>query len=69
VGSRGVGYELGVLAESNGLAFLPVDRDLDLARSGGPASCVLLTVRPAQLPRLHALTAGTVDVTHLGDLA
>jgi hypothetical protein len=69
VGSRGVGYELGVLAESNGLAFLPVDHDIDLARSGGPASCVLLTVRPAQLPQLHALVDGTVAVTLLGDLA
>ncbi|MGN6272028.1 MAG: hypothetical protein ACTHMQ_02950 [Protaetiibacter sp.] len=69
VGSRGIGYELGVLAESNGLAFLPVDHDIDLARSGGPASCVLLTVRPAQVTQLHALVDGTVAVTHLGDLA
>jgi len=69
VGSRGVGYELGVLAESNGLAFLPVDHDLDLARSGGPASCVLVTVRASEVPHVHALVDGAVPVTHLGDLA
>lgn len=69
VGSRGVGAELGVLAESNGLVVLPVDHDLDLARSGGPASCVLLTVRPADAARVEALVAGAVPVTHVGDLA
>lgn len=68
VGSRGVGYELGVLAETNGLAFHPVDHDLDLARSGGPASCVLLAVRPSAVARILDL-AGSVPVTELGDLA
>ncbi|HTN58733.1 MAG TPA: hypothetical protein VL043_10730 [Protaetiibacter sp.] len=69
VGSRGVGYELGVLADTNGLTFLPVDHELDLARSGGPASCVLLTVRGGDVARVHALTHGVVPVTYLGDLS
>lgn len=69
VGSRGVGYELDVLATSNGLTFLPVDHDIDLARSGGPASCVLLTVRPSEVTRIHALTDGVVPLNYLGDLA
>lgn len=69
VGSRGVGAELAVLAESNGLALLPVEHDLDLARSGGPASCVLLTVHPAEVPHVEALVAGAVPLTHVGDLA
>jgi len=69
VGSRGVGHELGVLAESNGLTLLEVRHELDLARSGGPASCVLVTVRPSAATRLHQLVDGAVDLTYLGDLA
>lgn len=68
VGSRGVGYELGVLAATNGLAFAEHDHDLDLARSGGPASCVLLTVRPEEVARVRALAAGAVPIRELGEL-
>ncbi len=43
VGSRGVGYELKELAASAGLtAVLEPEITVDLAASGGPASCVLV---------------------------
>lgn len=63
VGSKGVGHEARVLAETNGLVWRPTtDHGVDLDHSGGPASCVLIAVRddawsavlaalPADLPR------------------
>lgn len=69
VGSRGVGYELDVLAATNGLDFQAVPHDLDLARSGGPASCVLVTVGPLDAPAVRDLADGNVAVTLLGELA
>lgn len=69
VGSRGIGHEVDLLAQSNGHSFVPAAHQLDLLASGGPSSCVLLTVRPADAHRVYAVVAGAVTVTHLGDLA
>lgn len=46
VGSKGVGYEARALADTSGLDWRPGPHDVDLDHSGGPASCVLVAVRP-----------------------
>ncbi|PZN06191.1 MAG: hypothetical protein DIU69_13535 [Bacillota bacterium] len=55
VGSRGIAYEAGLMATLAGLRFEPVpDPGLDLARSGGPATCCLVAIEPAALRRVEA---------------
>ena len=47
VGSHGIGYEIGELVGTAGLAGLDAaEHGVDLAASGGPASCVLVAVHP-----------------------
>lgn len=46
VGSHGAGYELAELAATADLILEPFEHDLDLEKTGGPASCVLVTVSP-----------------------
>lgn len=56
VGSHGVAYEMDELARPAGLVAVPVDAPaFDLRRSGGPATTVLVSVRPDALPALRAL--------------
>lgn len=57
VGSRGTGYEAAQMAALAGLRFEPEpDPGIDLAKSGGPATCCLLAVAPAGLSRVAAAT-------------
>ena len=51
VGSKGIGYEAGVLAATAGLkaAF---DTRLDLEKSAGPATCLLTSLWPDKLEDL-----------------
>lgn len=66
VGSKGLAYELGQLAEVAGLvaAALP-EPGIDMKRSGGACAVVIASVAPEH--RLPA-TIGTVPVTLLGTL-
>lgn len=60
VGSRGIGYEAGQLAESSGCALTWLPHPLPLDASGGPASCVLLACDPASIPDLRNTVPGHV---------
>ena len=60
VGSRGIGYEAGQLAESSGCALAWLPHPLPLDASGGPASCVLLTCDPASVADLRNAVPGHV---------
>ena len=53
VGSRGIGYEAGQLAESSGCALTWLPHPLPLDASGGPASCVLLACDPTSIADLR----------------
>ena len=60
VGSRGIGYEAGQLAESSGCALTWLPHPLPLDASGGPASCVLFACDPASVPDLRNTVPGHV---------
>ena len=60
VGSRGIGYEAGQLAESSGCALTWLPHPLPLDVSGGPASCVLLACDPASVADLRNTVPGHV---------
>jgi hypothetical protein len=60
VGSKGVRYEAEQLATSAGLRFDPADPcPIELTKSGGPSSCVLVAVEPGTAEDLRAAAAGT----------
>ncbi len=68
VGSRGLLAEAHDLAASAGLHFVPAPApSLDLAQSGGPATCCLFTLALAALPALRALPLPPLAV--IGTLA
>lgn len=60
VGSRGIGYEAGQLAESSGCALTWLPHPLPLDASGGPASCVLFACDLASVPDLRNTVPGHV---------
>ena len=60
VGSRGIGYEAGQLAESSGCALTWLPHPLPLDASGGPASCVLFACDPASVADLRNAVPGHV---------
>lgn len=68
VGSKGVGHELGELARTAGLAVEHAENELDSFTSGGPASCVLVTVAEGSIDRLHAALPEDLPYTFLGRL-
>jgi hypothetical protein len=70
VGSKGVGHEAQVLAETNGLTWRPsADHGVDLGRSGGPASCVLVAVREDAWAHVRDLLPPDLPHADLGVLA
>lgn len=60
VGSRGIGYEAGQLAESSGCGLTWLAHPLPLDASGGPASCVLLACDPTSVANLRNAVPGHV---------
>ncbi len=60
VGSRGIGYEAGQLAESSGCALTWLPHPLPLDASGGPASCVLFACDSASVADLRNAVPGHV---------
>ena len=74
VGSRGVAVEFAALAATAGLRHQIDDRHtrqdsgFDVHASGGPASCVLVSIVPDALPRLRAIRAD-LPVTVIGQLS
>lgn len=73
VGSRGVANEIDELAGTAGLRHQFIERHrlqdsgLDLHASGGPASCVLVSLLPEALPDVRSVRAG-LPVTVVGQL-
>lgn len=71
VGSRGIGYEAQQLASSAGLTFVRTDHPVgdpgfDLAKSGGPASCVLVSVSVNALDAIQAVLPATLPHAVIG---
>lgn len=60
VGSRGVGFEVGELACTAGLAASLADGPVSLSDSGGPSSCVLFACREGDAPALASLFSAPV---------
>lgn len=52
VGSRGILYELKILAEENNCDFELINSKLDLEKSAGPASVLLLSLKEKDLAKL-----------------
>ncbi|MGI6034667.1 MAG: AIR synthase related protein [Limnochordia bacterium] len=51
VGSKGIGYEAGILAATAGLE-VAFETDLDLDKSAGPATCLLISLWPERFEEL-----------------
>lgn len=70
VGSGGILQEAGKLAARSGARFAASPTDLDLARSGGPATCLLVALAPAHWPdfRRHIAPTGR-PVQPVGEIA
>lgn len=73
VGSRGIGYELGQLAETSALNFERGghafdEGQFDLAKTGGPASCVLVSLDEQSLAAVEALLPATLPRAIVGSL-
>ena len=74
VGSRGVAAECAALAGTANLRHQLTDRHtlqdsgFDVQASGGPASCVLVSLVGAALPHLHAIRSD-LPVTVIGELS
>jgi len=69
VGSKGVRHELGELAATAGLVAEPVDSDVDVSHSGGPASCVLVSVAPHAHDDVVAVLPAGLPFAVVGRLA
>lgn len=69
VGSRGVGFEIAQLAASAELRFEPVAHSLKLDVSGGPASCVLVSVARDCVGAVSDVLPGALPRTLLGTLS
>jgi hypothetical protein len=68
VGSHGTAFEVQQLAETAGLLFVPATEDPVGAKSGGPASCVLVSVRADALDEVLARLPADLPRTVLGRL-
>lgn len=68
VGSKGVAHELGVLATLAGLDIEETVHELDVTKSGGPASCVLISVSDMAFERLQAVLPDQLPVTTIARL-
>lgn len=69
VGSHGVAWEAAQIAETAGLALnLSPTGAVDMADSGGPATCVLVTCAPDDVPAVRELVPSTLPVNAVGTL-
>ena len=68
VGSKGVGHELAELALTAGLTVEHAVHDLDSTKSGGPASCVLVSVAERSIDRVQSALPAGLPCTFLGRL-
>ncbi|MGO1383488.1 MAG: transcriptional regulator [Arachnia sp.] len=68
VGSKGVAYELAELATLAGLVPEEIVHELDIIKSGGPASCVLISVSATAVERLRAVLPDQLPVTTIARL-
>jgi len=67
VGSKGLHFEANQLADSASLLFIPnKDSAIDLLRSGGPSSCVLLTIGREHVSTLSAVISAPLFI--IGEL-
>lgn len=68
VGSKGVAHELGELATLAGLVIEELVHQLDVTKSGGPASCVLVSVSETAIKRLQAVLPDQLPVAMIARL-
>ena len=63
VGSKGILHELKELAQSNGLSYVLKDNtQVDLLKSGGPSTCVIISIWEHDLPQLKKEISIPVNV-------
>jgi hypothetical protein len=63
VGSKGLAYEANLLAQTAGLSFTPVaDPPLDMTKSAGPATCVLVALPDCRAECLRTVIGQPVSV-------
>lgn len=63
VGSKGLAWEVPLLASTAGLALTwEPEHPVPVEASGGPSSCVLVSCDPADVPRLRGCFAATLPV-------
>lgn len=68
VGSKGAGWEAGLLAQSAGCEFVARSGDFPLVASGGPSSCVLVACRAGDVEELAGYFASTLPIVEIGHL-
>ncbi|MGV8845749.1 MAG: transcriptional regulator [Tessaracoccus sp.] len=68
VGSKGVAHELGELATLAGLVVEESLHEIDVTKSGGPASCVLVSVSETSIERLQAVLPAQLPVAMIARL-
>lgn len=68
VGSKGIAHELEELATTAGLRVELAQHDLDPVKSGGPASCVLVSADEQVVDQLHRALPSDLPYTFLGRL-
>lgn len=68
VGSHGIAWEADQIAVTAGLRFDPGRTDLDLTKSGGPSTCVVLACAPEDVSELRTHVSDDRPWTRIGTL-
>lgn len=68
VGSKGVGHELSEIAAVAGLVAEEAAHGIDTAKSGGPASCVLVSIAESAIPQLQSVLPERLPVAAVARL-
>ncbi|MDR2519612.1 MAG: alpha-ribazole-5-phosphate synthase [Eubacteriaceae bacterium] len=58
VGSKGIAYEACALATLNGLTFATKSSSVDMGKSAGPASCLIVAAEPTWVPLASMIEIG-----------
>lgn len=68
VGSHGIAWEADQIAVTAGLRFDPGRTDLDLTKSGGPSTCVVLACAPGDVDELRTHVSDDRPWARIGTL-
>ena len=65
-GSKGVAYEAGLLAELNGMSYKPYKTEIDLTKSAGPATCLLVLCADSSVDEVISIYPLSTVIGKLG---